>query len=63
MSGYHATRHSEGQSTLEYILIVAIIIVVSMVFLGRNGIFQSALNTTYDSDINFMLNMGERILR
>ncbi len=52
-----------GQSTIEYILIVACIIVAVLLFLSRNGVFQGALNATYDTSVNSMLNMSERIFQ
>lgn len=63
MASYNETGNREGQSTIEYILVVAGVIVAVLVFLSNNGIFQNALNATYDSNINSMLNMAERILQ
>ena len=62
MLSYHETGNRDGQSTIEYILIVAAVIAAVLVFLSKNGIFQNALNATYDTNINSMLNMAERIL-
>ncbi len=63
MSGYDERRNFKGQSTVEYILVVAAIIAAILIFGSRNGIFQNALNATYDTNINSMLNMAERILQ
>lgn len=63
MLSCNETGNREGQSTIEYILIVAVMLVAALVFLSNNGIFQNALNATYDSNINSMLNMAERILQ
>lgn len=63
MPGYDETRTRRAQSTIEYILVVAAVIVAVLIFLSRNGIFQNALNATYDANINSMLNMAERILQ
>lgn len=63
MPAYIGTRNREGQSTLEYILIVAAVMLAVLIFLSRNGVFQSALNATYDTNINSMVNMAERILQ
>lgn len=63
MLSCNETENREGQSTIEYILVVAGVIVAVLVFLSNNGIFQNALNATYDSNINSMLNMAERILQ
>ena len=62
MFSYHETGNREGQSMIEYILVVAAVIAAVLVFLSNNGIFQNALNATYDTNINSMLNMAERIL-
>lgn len=63
MPSYNETGNREGQSTIEYILIVAAVLAAVLVFLSNNGIFQNALNATYDTDINSMLNAAERILQ
>lgn len=63
MPGYDEARTRRAQSTIEYILVVAAVIVAVLIFLSRNGIFQNALNATYDANINSMLNMAERILQ
>lgn len=63
MPGHDETRTCRAQSTIEYILVVAAVIAAVLIFLGRNGIFQNALNAAYDTNINSMLNMAERILR
>lgn len=63
MPSYNEIGNREGQSTIEYILIVAAVLAAVLVFLSNNGIFQNALNATYDTDINSMLNAAERILQ
>lgn len=55
-------RHEAGQNTIEYLILVAIIIVVSLLFAQQGGIFRRAFNATYDRSMNYMLNMAERIL-
>jgi len=62
MFSYHETGNRAGQSTIEYILVVAAVLAAVLAFLSNNGIFQNALNATYDMNINSMLNMAERIL-
>ena len=62
MSGYDEMRNFKGQSTVEYILVFAAVIAALLIFAGRNGIFQNAFNAVYDTNINSMLNMAERIL-
>lgn len=63
MLKYNETGNHEGQGTIEYILIVAGVLAAVLVFLSNNGIFQNALNATYETNINSMLNVAERILR
>ncbi|MBI3618194.1 MAG: class III signal peptide-containing protein [Candidatus Omnitrophica bacterium] len=63
MLSYNEPGNREGQSTVEYILIVAGVLVAVLVFLSNNGIFQNALNATYNTNINSMLNMAGRILQ
>ena len=63
MTIYDQARRHRGQSTVEYILVVAAVIVVGLVFLGKNGVFKNALNTTFNTNINSMLEMGEKILK
>lgn len=63
MSDYSAMKDPKGQSTIEYILVVAAVIAAMLIFASKNGIFQNALNATYDININSMLNMADRILQ
>lgn len=62
MFGYDETRNPKGQATIEYILVIAAVIAAMLIFASENGIFQSALNAIYDTNINSMINMAERIL-
>ncbi len=63
MPGYNDMKSRKGQSTIEYILVVAAVIAAMLIFTSRSGIFQNALNATYNTNINAMLNMAERILK
>ena len=54
-------RNKKGQSTLEYLILVAGVIAVLIVFLGPNGVFQPALNKTLASATNGMQNMADRL--
>ncbi len=56
-------RHKAGQNTIEYLILVAVVIAVILLFTQQGGIFQRSLNTTYDTSMNYMLNLGERILQ
>ncbi len=63
MSGNHMTRKNVAQGTIEYLLLFSIVVVALLFFLRKNGIFQNALNTTYNININSMLDMADKILR
>ena len=56
-------RESSGQSTVEYLILVALVVAATLVFLSRNGIFQQVFNKVYEVNINHMLNLGEEILK
>jgi competence protein ComGC len=47
-------RKRRGQSTLEYMILVAMVIAVLVVFLKPNGIFSNAYNTTLTRGTNGM---------
>jgi len=52
-------RKKKGQSTVEYIILVAAIIGALIIFLP--GTFRSAYNATLTSGTNGMQNMAERL--
>jgi len=52
-------RKKKGQSTVEYIILVAAIIGALIIFLP--GTFRSAYNATLTSGTNGMENMAERL--
>ena len=54
-------RKKKGQSTLEYIILVAAVVAALLVFLTPNGIFRTALNTTLVSGTNMMTNVASRL--
>ena len=49
----------KGQSTIEYIILVAAIIAALLTFLP--GTFRDAYNSTLQSGTNGMVNMAERL--
>lgn len=51
----------KGQSTVEYIILVAAIIAVLIIFLGPTGPFSKAFNTTLITGTNGMTNMADRL--
>ena len=53
--------HKKAQSTVEYILLVAAVIAVAIIFLGPGGLFQSRLNTTLNQVSGSMLNVAARV--
>lgn len=52
-------RSRRGQSTLEYIILVAAIIAALIVFL--NGTFKSRVSETLDTGTNSMVDMANRL--
>ena len=52
-------KKKKGQSTVEYIILVAAIIGTLIIFLP--GTFQSAYNAALASGTNGMVNMAERL--
>ena len=54
-------KKEEGQSTVEYIILVAAIIAILIVFLRPGGVFQNAFNQTLSSGTNGMADMANRL--
>lgn len=54
-------RKKKGQSTVEYILLVAAVLAALIVFLSPGGIFQQAFCATMSSGTNGMQNMALRL--
>ncbi len=47
-------ENKKGQSTLEYIILIAAVIACVFVFMGPMGIFRSRLNESYEAATNSM---------
>jgi hypothetical protein len=54
-------RSKRAQSTLEYMILVAMVIAVLVVFLGPTGIFNAAYNRTLEKGTNGMETMAGRL--
>lgn len=55
-------RNKKGQSTLEYVILVAGVIIVIIWFVGNSGSpFQNSLNSTLQSATNGMEDMANRL--
>ena len=54
-------RNKKGQSTLEYIILVAGVIAIIVVFAGPNGLFSQSLNRTLQQGTNGMEDMANRL--
>ena len=55
-------RNKQGQSTVEYILLVTAVVFVMILFLvGNNAPFQKKLNGTLDQLSNGMGNVADRM--
>lgn len=54
-------KKKKGQSTVEYIILVAAIISLLIIFLGPNGPFRQAFNDALTTGTNGMVNMAGRL--
>jgi competence protein ComGC len=54
-------KKQKGQSTVEYIILVAAVIGILIVFLRPGGVFQNAYNDTLSQGTNGMVNMAQRL--
>jgi hypothetical protein len=54
-------KKKKGQSTVEYIILVAAVIGLLIVFLGPDGVFQTAFNDTLSAGTDGMFNMAQRL--
>ena len=54
-------RKKKGQSTVEYIILVAAVLAALIIFLAPGGVFQSAFNSTIATGTNGMQNMAQRL--
>ncbi|MBF0385221.1 MAG: class III signal peptide-containing protein [Candidatus Omnitrophica bacterium] len=59
-TNYNPTKR-KGQSTVEYIILVAAILAVILFFLRPNGPFSNAFNTTLGDGAKGMTNMSGKI--
>lgn len=55
-------KKKKGQSTVEYIILVAAVLAALLVFLGPGGIFRTAFNSTLATGTNGMEDMANRLL-
>ena len=54
-------RKKKGQSTVEYIILVAAVLATLIIFLKPGGVFQTAFNSTMATGTNGMLEMANRL--
>ena len=54
-------KKKKGQSTVEYIILVAAVLAALIVFLGPNGPFKKAFNATIAQGTNGMQDMANRL--
>ena len=54
-------RSKKGQSTVEYLILVAGVIAILIVFMREGGTFRNALNNTYTTATNGMETMANRL--
>lgn len=61
MRAERGIRKGNGQSTIEYLILIAAVITAGLLFTIRGGIFQRVLNSTFETNINTMFNAAETI--
>jgi hypothetical protein len=54
-------RKEKGQSTVEYIILVAAVLAALIFFLQPNGLFSTSVNDTLVSGTDGMVNMADRL--
>jgi uncharacterized protein (UPF0333 family) len=54
-------RKKKGQSTLEYIILVAGVVAILIIFLGPGGTFQTSYENTMTESTSDMEDMGTRL--
>ncbi len=54
-------KSRKGQSTVEYLILVGIVIVVIILFLSPTGVFRKAYSNTLASATNGMETMANRL--
>lgn len=54
-------RRKKGQSTVEYIILVAAVLAALIFFLRPGGVFQSAYSNTLDTGTDGMEDMANRL--
>jgi len=54
-------KQKRGQSTVEYVILVAAVLTAILMFLAPNGTFHTALNTTLGDGTDTMMNMSGRM--
>ncbi len=55
------TKQKKGQSTVEYVILVAAVLTVLLIFLKPNGIFHQAVNGSLSDGTETMENMTGRL--
>ena len=53
----------KGQSTVEYVILVAAVLALLILFLQPNGVFRTAFNKTVARGTNGMQDMASRLKR
>ena len=61
MINYFKEKKARGSASLEYLVMVAAVISIVVVFLGPHGIFESALKRTHGLAVNGMTDMASRL--
>lgn len=54
-------KQKKGQSTVEYVILVAAVLTAILIFLAPNGIFHAAVNQSLSDGTDTMQNMSGRL--
>jgi len=54
-------KKKKGQSTVEYIILVAAVLAALIIFLRPGGVFQNAFDETLNTGTNGMIDMANRL--
>lgn len=58
---YNHKRKRKGQSTIEYLVVLAGVVAVILIFLQPGGLYERRITDTYSAGTDGMVNMANRL--